>query len=133
MRRSKGAYLFDDLVGIRGAKRYGTFGRVRPSHHCALMLAARTTLPHFSVSSAMSLPKSAGEPAIAMPPSPTKRAFIVASARPALTSLFNFSTISAGVFLGAPMPYQELASKPGKNSATVGTSASASERFVVVT
>src|SRR5215472_13368714 len=63
MRRSKGAYLFDDLVGIRGAKRYGTFGRVRPSHHCALMLAARTTLPHFSVSSAMSLPKSAGEPA----------------------------------------------------------------------
>ena len=30
--------------------------------HSALMLAARMTLPHFSVSSAMSLPKSAGEP-----------------------------------------------------------------------
>jgi hypothetical protein len=27
-----------------------------------LMLAVRITLPHFSVSSAMSLPKSAGEP-----------------------------------------------------------------------
>src|SRR6266540_776237 len=32
------------------------------------MLAARITLPHFSVSSAMSLPKSAGEPASTMPP-----------------------------------------------------------------
>jgi hypothetical protein len=31
--------------------------------YSALMLAARITLPHFSVSSAMSLPKSAGEPA----------------------------------------------------------------------
>src|SRR6476661_9706815 len=30
--------------------------------HSGLMLAARTTLPHFSVSSAMSLPKSAGVP-----------------------------------------------------------------------
>ena len=30
--------------------------------HSALMPAARITLPHFSVSSAMSLPKSAGEP-----------------------------------------------------------------------
>ncbi len=29
-------------------------------HQSALMFAARTTLPHFSVSSAMSLPKSAG-------------------------------------------------------------------------
>jgi hypothetical protein len=29
--------------------------------HSALMLAARITLPHFSVLSAMSLPKSAGE------------------------------------------------------------------------
>jgi hypothetical protein len=32
------------------------------------MFAARITLPHFSVSSAMSLPKSAGEPASAVPP-----------------------------------------------------------------
>ena len=34
----------------------------------ALMLAARITLAHFSVSSAMSLPKSAGEPAMRPPP-----------------------------------------------------------------
>ena len=33
-------------------------GRITPD----LMLAARITLPHFSVSSAMSLSKSAGEP-----------------------------------------------------------------------
>jgi hypothetical protein len=31
------------------------------SLHSALMLAARITLPHFSVSAAMSLPKSEGE------------------------------------------------------------------------
>jgi hypothetical protein len=30
--------------------------------YSGLMLAARITLPHFSVSSAKSLPKSAGEP-----------------------------------------------------------------------
>src|SRR5262249_15537782 len=36
--------------------------------YSALMLAARITLAHFSVSSAMSLPKSAGEPASTVPP-----------------------------------------------------------------
>ena len=34
---------------------------LRLPDHSALMLAARITLPHFSVSSASSLPKSAGE------------------------------------------------------------------------
>ena len=33
------------------------------SSHSGLIFAARITLPHFSVSSAMNLPKSAGEPA----------------------------------------------------------------------
>jgi predicted nucleotidyltransferase len=33
----------------------------------ALMLSARTTLPHFSVSSATNLPKSAGDNAIGEP------------------------------------------------------------------
>ena len=45
------------------------------------------TLPHFSVSPAMRFPKSAGEPAIAMPPRSPNRAFILGSARPALISL----------------------------------------------
>ena len=35
--------------------------------HSGLMLAARITLPHFSVSAAMSLPKSAGEPGSTVP------------------------------------------------------------------
>src|SRR5262245_20531429 len=42
--------------------------RRRAEHYSALMLADLITLPHFSVSSAMSLPKSAGEPASAVPP-----------------------------------------------------------------
>jgi len=41
---------------------------IRLPHQSGLMLAARTTLPHPSVSSAMSLPKSAGEPTNAVPP-----------------------------------------------------------------
>ena len=36
---------------------------MQPAVHSGLMPATLTTLPHFSVSSAMSLPKSAGEPA----------------------------------------------------------------------
>jgi hypothetical protein len=40
----------------------GIYGISRREDHSGLMLAARTTLAHFSVSSAMSLPKSAGEP-----------------------------------------------------------------------
>jgi len=36
--------------------------------HSALMLAARITLPHFSVSSAMSLAKSVGKPGSAVAP-----------------------------------------------------------------
>jgi hypothetical protein len=39
-----------------------------------LMLAARITLPHFSVSSAINLAKSAGEPASTVPPRLASRA-----------------------------------------------------------
>ena len=42
-----------------------------------------TTLPHFSVSSAMSFPKSAGEPASTSPARSASRAFILGSVRPA--------------------------------------------------
>jgi len=41
--------------------------------------------------------------------------------------------ISAGVFFGAPMPAHALVSKPGRKSATVGTSGSPSKRAVAVT
>ena len=74
------------------------------------MPANLITLPHFSVSSAMSLPKSAGEPASTVPPRSASRAFILGSARPALISLLSLSMISAGVSFGAPRPNQALAS-----------------------
>src|SRR5262245_23596701 len=79
-------------------------------HQSALMLRARMTLPHFSVSSAMSLPKSAGETTSGVTPKTASRAFILGSARPALISLLSLSTMSAGVFLGMPTPYELLAS-----------------------
>src|SRR5262249_54137483 len=78
--------------------------------HSALMLRARITLPHFSVSSAISLAKSAGEPGRTVAPRSASRAVILGSARAALISLLSLSTISIGVFLGAPMPNQKLAS-----------------------
>src|SRR5438874_1578407 len=53
----------------------------------ALMLIAWITLPHFSVSSAMNLPKSAGDNANTAPPKSASRAFNFGSARPALISL----------------------------------------------
>src|SRR5215467_2871046 len=81
-----------------------------PPRQSALMWRARMTLPHFSVSSAMSLPKSGGESAITSPPRSARRALILGSARPALISLLSFSTISVGVAFGAPTPYQLLAS-----------------------
>src|SRR5262245_8127404 len=54
-----------------------------------------TTLAHRSVSSAMSLPKSAGEPASTVPPSSRTRALNLGLPRPALIDLLIVSTISA--------------------------------------
>src|SRR5262245_47333036 len=48
---------------------------IRLMFHSALMLAARITLPHFSISAAMSFPKSAGEPVSTVPPRSEIRAF----------------------------------------------------------
>src|SRR6476469_3438361 len=73
-------------------------------HHSGLRPANLTTLPHSSVSSAMSFPKSAGEPASNVPPRSASRALILGSASPALISLLSLSMISMGVFLGAPTP-----------------------------
>src|SRR5215468_4478668 len=50
-----------------------------------------TTLPHFSVSSARSLPKSAGESASGALPRSASRALILGSARAALTSVLSLS------------------------------------------
>src|SRR5215468_696758 len=79
-------------------------------HSQCRLLRAQMTLPHFSVSSAMSLLKSAGEPASAELPKSASCAWKLASARLALTCVFNLLMISAGVVLGAAMPYHPLAS-----------------------
>src|SRR5262245_7790516 len=67
--------------------------------HSGLMFAARITWRHFSVSSAMSLPKSAGEPARMRSPRSSYFALISDRARDALISLLSTSTIS-GEILG---------------------------------
>src|SRR6516165_2733067 len=92
--------------GIRGTGFMEFPGR----DYSGLIPANLTTLPHFSVSSTISLLKSAGEPASTVPPRSTSRALILGSARPALISLLSLSTTSMGVFLGAPTPNQVLAS-----------------------
>src|SRR5262245_4977285 len=76
--------------------------------HCGLMPANLITLPHFSVSSTISLPNWAGDPGSGVPPRSASRALILGSASATLISLFSFSTMSAGVFLGAPTPVQKL-------------------------
>src|SRR5262245_19807848 len=75
-------------------------------HQSGLMLAARITLPHFSVSSAISLPNWTGDPGNGVPPRSARRAFILGSSRAALTSLLSLSTIAAGMAFGALRPYQ---------------------------
>src|SRR5262245_35091088 len=70
--------------------------------------AALTTLAHFSVSSARSLPYAAGDPCSTVEPKSANLALSLGSASPALISLLSLSTISVGVPLGAPIPLTEL-------------------------
>src|SRR5215467_589097 len=86
--------IMEDLPGLRDQS--------------ALTPANFTTLADFSVSSARSLLKSAGEPGRTVAPNSASRAFILGSARAALISLLSLSTMSAGVFFGAPTPVQKL-------------------------
>jgi hypothetical protein len=57
-------------IPISGTMEYR---RVNDRPYSGLMLAARITLPHFSVSSAMSLPKSAGVIGIGKAPRSARR------------------------------------------------------------
>src|SRR6516225_12085081 len=70
--------------GIPSLKR-----RRRDALHSALILAARITLPHFSVSSVISLPNWTGDPGSGVPPRSARRAFILGSSKAALTSLLS--------------------------------------------
>src|SRR5262249_8504635 len=86
--------------------RYGTY----PGTQSGLTPADLTTFAHFSVSSSMSLPKSAGELASAVAPKSESFVLILGSTSAALISLLSLSMISTGVFLGAPTPRILLAS-----------------------
>src|SRR5262245_9901145 len=101
--------------------------------YSALMPENLITLAHFSVSSAVNLPNSAGVIGMGTPPSSAMRVLIVGSANAARTVGLMVATMSVGVFLGAQRAYHWLASKPGSTSATIGTSGNASEREAVVT
>src|SRR5262249_9135391 len=78
--------------------------------YSGLMLAARMTLAHFSVSSAMNFPNSAGVRASGRPPRAKRRALILGSAKAVLISRLSLSITSSGVPLGAAMPHQLIAS-----------------------
>ena len=67
-----------------------------------------TTLPHFSVSSASSLAKSAGEPGSTVALRSVNRAFRLGSASPALTARLSMVMIPAEVPFGTPRPYHAL-------------------------
>src|SRR5262249_3275025 len=92
--------------GALGAPHAEIRARGSPARYSGLILAARITWAHFPVSSAISVPKSAGEPASVVPPRAASCPLIFGSASSALISLLSVSTISAGVFLGAPIPNQ---------------------------
>src|ERR1700730_5183869 len=72
---------------------YGTRGWV----YSALMLAARITLAHFSVSLAMSLPKSAGEPGSTVAPNPDYAPHAAFLGCPALTLLHAHAVDRSGL------------------------------------
>src|ERR1700730_19323089 len=76
--------------------------------YSGLMFAVLITLPHFSVSSTMSLANSAGDIGIGSPPRSASRSLSWRSASPALIALLSLLTISAGVPFGAPTPKNEL-------------------------
>jgi len=98
-----------------------------------LILPARITLAHLSVSSTIYLSNSPGVIGLGMLPRSAKRTLIFGSAKAALISLLSFSTMTAGIAFGAPMPCQVFASNPGTNSPIVGRSGSACARVAVVT
>src|SRR6516225_3659205 len=78
--------------------------------HSGLMFAERITLAHFSVSSAMNLPKSAGVIDFGTLPMPANCVINLGSARAASIASWSLSMIAAGVSFGATTPFHTLAS-----------------------
>src|SRR4029450_954473 len=76
---------------IRLSKDYGT-----SRDHSGFAPENLTTLPHLSISSATSFPKSAGEPGMTVPPSSARRALTAPSAKPAFISVLSLSIMWLG-------------------------------------
>src|SRR5262245_39063395 len=93
---------------VESDSRNGSYGM--SADHSGLMLAARTTFAHFSVSSPRSLLYSAGESARGVLPRSTIRALIRGSARLALIARLSLSMSSTGVLRGTPTPWVPPAS-----------------------
>src|ERR1700730_7151395 len=112
--RSSVSVISSQLTPIqrRGTQDKGpTIARACPRLvYSGLMLAARIIWLHLSVSFASSSPSSFGVNGRGTLPRSAIRALIFGSARPALISQLSVSTISSGVPLGAPTPFQVLAS-----------------------
>ena len=87
------------LDSTRSTNRSDCQVRTFRADYSALMWAARTTFPHLSVSSAISLPNSVGERTSTVAFRLANRAFVLGSMRIALISVLSFSTMSLAVFL----------------------------------
>ena len=79
-------------------------------NHSGLMLAARITLPHFSVSSAMSVPNSAGEPRKRRAAQVGKPRLQLGIGETGIDLLIELVDDLGRRVLGAPTPNQLLAS-----------------------
>src|SRR5712691_3310258 len=91
---------------------YGIFGRTGASYS-ALMLAARITLPHFSVSVLIRAPNSSGLLAIDSKPSVARRSLMSGSAMILTISRLSRTTISLGVPAGTATPNHDSPSTSG--------------------
>src|SRR3954453_18256092 len=82
----------------------------KPEHHSAFAPENLITLAHFSVSPTMSVDSSRGDSGSGTLLKSAIRVRSRGSASAMLMSAESFSTISAGVLAGAPMPNHELTS-----------------------
>jgi hypothetical protein len=94
-------------------------------HHWSLILASWITLAHFSVSATMSFSKSLGDIGIGTLPKVRKACLDLRVGESGVYFLVELINDFARCILGRADASQVLASKPGTDSATVGTSGSA--------
>src|ERR1700730_9976567 len=95
---------------IRVSGRYGISARRQRQYHPGLILAARTSLPHLSVSFATNVPNSAEDLRKAATPMSANRIFMLGPPRTELISWLSRWTISAGELFRKPIAYHWIAS-----------------------